>query len=546
MDYTFTPTSDGNIQVSQGGKNVSVGDASNAARYGYTAPTGANPNSAGAGEGNFGKPSLLVTSGSSRTQYADNVGKMNTALTGISQSGTSTTGTGLPTGTTKSNSYSLDAKGNIISADGSSVATKDASGGYSSVSNSLGQKLTGLDANGNLIFGGVTTTPTDTLGGDSKASTDTGLDPVVTKQYNDTITASDQVLQQRTADLEAAKATLANDPAAAAALDSIKHKYDVLIQAMRDKNKILIGSQTANAARNGSLQYANEMESNFMSEEMDHANERITNLVNQEQDLLLKTTLAYKTGDVKALGAAQAAYDKANASKLKAIGDLVKATNEHVKSVQAQQKIDAASSKQKITDDIRLSISLGKTIADSIKESGITDPAQIDQYIQSMAAGSNISNPDILKSAVVKAQQDQSKLDLSATNTANVIKNRDAGTKIKQQNANKPKAPSIKGGGTDGGYKYTADDVASYTSLLNKGGTGPDGAVFAPRGSDSFVDPGAYVAALNDWVNNNGTPAGFAKKFPVKDNVNPDSYSSLPAAIQPKVKTTASAANPPK
>jgi len=73
---------------------------------------------------------------------------------------------------------------------------------------------------------------------------------------------------------------------------------------------------------------------------------------------------------------------------------------------------------------------------------------------------------------------------------------------------------------------------------MNKGGVAPDGTRFNGRGSDGFVDPGTYMAAYQDWIKNNGTPVGFAKKFPVATNVNPTSIPSLPAALQPRAKAT--------
>lgn len=49
--------------------------------------------------------------------------------------------------------YKLDAKGNIVDASGSIIAGIDSSGGYSSLKNAQGQSPTGVDGNGNLIYG---------------------------------------------------------------------------------------------------------------------------------------------------------------------------------------------------------------------------------------------------------------------------------------------------------------------------------------------------------------------------------------------------------
>ena len=493
--------------------------------------------------------SLIVTSGASRAQYANNVTSMNTALAAKTPTPTTNAGS---TGANVSNEGKpgYDVFGQPV--DTSGVQTARINGGtYQGMDGNSYYKYDGTPADNaptpvgsNTSSGGGSSGDGTSDGTSTGGINTTGMDPAVVKQYNDVITQSDQVLQQRQADLTAAKATVANDPAASAALDSIKSQYDVLIKAMQAKNQMLLGGYQVGQARSGAMQFANEMSSNFMSSEMDAANGRIGDLIAKENDLLLKTTIAYKTGDVKALNAAQAAYDKANTDKLKAIGDLVKATNDHVKQVQAQAKIDAAAVKQATTLDISKSTNLGKSIADRIAQSGITDPAQIDAYIKQVAQSSGITDPEILRSAVTKAQQDQTKLDSSTANTADTIKNRDAGTAIKQQNANKKKSTPTPKGGTDGAYNYTADDIATYTNLMNKGGVAPDGTKFNGRGSDSFVDPGTYLAAYTDWVKNGGTPAGFAKKFPVASNVNPASYSQLPQGLQPKAKTTTSTTPP--
>lgn len=56
-----------------------------------------------------------------------------------------------------------------------------------------------------------------------------------------------------------------------------------------------------------------------------------------------------------------------------------------------------------------------------------------------------------------------------------------------------------------------------------------------PKGSDGYVDPGVYLQGLKNWP---GTQKEFLAKFPVVGTVNPASYSKLPAAVQPKAKTT--------
>jgi hypothetical protein len=120
---------------------------------------------------------------------------------------------------------------------------------------------------------------------------------------------------------------------------------------------------------------------------------------------------------------------------------------------------------------------------------------------------------------------------VSADKTGATIVYKDGTTKFVATGLH-PGSGSNTGGGTDGGYVYTGDDIASGTSFLNEGGTLADGTVFNGRGTDGYVDPGAYVLLYNNWIKQNGTPQGFLKKFPLK-NVNPVSYPSLPLALQP-------------
>lgn len=76
------------------------------------------------------------------------------------------------------------------------------------------------------------------------------------------------------------------------------------------------------------------------------------------------------------------------------------------------------------------------------------------------------------------------------------------------------------------------------TNTLNTG-TAPNGTkIGAPRGADGFVDPYVYLEAFKQWT---GTPATFLSAFPVKTNVNPLSYSLLPAALQGSVTTNRAA-----
>lgn len=516
-------------------------------------------------------PPTVVTSGQSRTTYANNVTSLNKTLGNISPNNSSVSvvdylnKSGMPSdyssraalavqhgipNYTGSATQNMQLLGMLQGSGGNDKGTGGgpSKGGtnqpvpppVSGISTDTAAPVGGAPASGAAVTDtktpatGTVTTPTSNPDGTTTDPNDltSGLPPAVASAFKDTLTQQEQNIEQAQNTLAQAKATMMNDPAATAAASMIESHYATLIQNMRDKNNIVLGSYRTNAARNGSLQYANDMETNFMSNEMDRASTRLADLVTKESELVLKSNIAYKNADVKAFNTAQTALTKATTDKETTLGKLLTATNNQVKAVQAQQKLDMATKKNELSTDVTTSAKIADEMAQALGASGTTDQASIDSYVKEMAASNGIKNLDILKSALVKAQQSRTKANLSAENTRSIINKRGKGGG----------APGGKGG-TDGAYSYSAGDVASYSNLLNQGGTDPHGNTFSKRGADGFVDPGAYNAALSDWVKNGGTPAGFAKKFPVKGNINPTSYTALPAAIQPKATPAAGGTN---
>lgn len=384
---------------------------------------------------------------------------------------------------------------------------------------------TGSDAGGanGGSSGDGSSSGSDNSSGDS---TRDAIDPSLRGIYDSSMGGLDQGIANAKSTLDSARSTLQNDPAATNAVNMIEAKYDQQIQLMKDKNTILLGSAATNAARNGSLQYANEMETNFMSDEQGRAAQRVDDLITTEAQMVLKTQQSYQAGDVKAFDAASKALDAATKAKSDAINKLLDETDKVVKEKQAQAKITAAAAKQKMTDSMNISKRIAPAVVSEL--AGMKNKEDKDNLIQQVAAQYGI-DPGVLQGDVAGAQQTSDKTKASLDNIA---------SEINKRNSTPTKNASTKGNGTDGAYKYTADDVATYASLMNKGGKSPNGVTYAPRGSDGFVDPGAYTAAFNDWISNGGTSTGFAKKFPVKGNVNPDSYGSIPAALKPKADST--------
>lgn len=507
---------------------------------------------------------LLVTSAASRTTTAGNVASLNTAATNAAAGnaaavtpaagtpGSSTNGgpnaqKNTPTGTSVAPSSSTSSSTTTAPAGTTQVTLPSGAIGFYNQSNntmtdSTGNPLTYNNATGAWIDPStgvppVAATPAasdSTDGTDSSgvnetdiASAVSGLPPSLQAFYGSNLTQLAQQQQNAKNVLAQAQATLANDPAASAAVAAISAKYDVLIQAMNLKNKQVLGKASTSVGAFGGL---GVMSTSFMSDEMDAASGRISNLVSEQQNAILAAQAAYSKEDLAAFNSAMDNYNKTITAMNTALSDLNTATDKAVTATQNQQKIDAAASKAAVTNDVTLSTNLGTAIAKNLSDAGVTDPTQVASYIQQMAQQYGITDPAILQSAVVKAQQDAQKASDTSANTL---------SEIQKRNQPKVVSPKSTGGGTDGAYTYTGDDIATYTNFLNKGGTA-DGQSYAARGTDSYVDPGAYIYAYEDWIGNGGTPAGFIKKFPIT-NVNPASYGELPAGLQPKAKTTAAA-----
>lgn len=434
----------------------------------------ADANNAGAPAS--GSSPLLVTSGPSRTQYSTNVSDLSVANNNT-KSGIVNAALyyGNPAGTP-----TFDANGKPIpaanaSTTGATGAKPDASAGNAGAAPSGGapaakpastavNTVNNPDGSSTVTNSDGSTTIQNSDG--TSYAIPQGIDPAIGKQLNENLARANQDAIDAKAKVTAATALYNSDasgtnPAAQAAAAQITQQFDVLIRQMQDKNKILLGSYAVNAARTGGLQYSNETNTNFMSAESDKAVARVGDLTDKMNAAILKSNAAYESGDLKALDSAMREYNDSKTQGQKALMDLQKTIAENVKQNAADLKQAQAVIKTTNDRDIKTSTALGNTMANDIKESGLTDPAQIDEYIQGMAEKYGITNPDILKSAFVKAQQAQSKADLAAKNTVDTIANRDKRTQIAAQKK------SV--GTTDAGYKFkTAVVTTLYGAGLNK------------------------------------------------------------------------------
>jgi hypothetical protein len=331
-----------------------------------------------------------------------------------------------------------------------------------------------------------------------------GMDPTLAKLQGDNI----RQLQKNADTVNATMNKLANysvdtDPAAVAAANRIKADYQILIQQMKDKNSILAGSQSKNSARSGMLQYANEMDSNFKSMELDKANMRVADLIQKEQDAIAKSNEAYRSGNVKALEASQKEYNKILEEKSKTVNDFAKMVNDQVKLNYDEIKLAQTEKTTALTNDIKISTASALELANTIKDSGITDQTQIDSYIDAMADKLGITDPVILRSAVDKAVQSNTTFDLKTANSVATL-NKKKSTKTSSTSS----------------LKTVTDNINNRLGSI--------------RGEDNYVDPYEYIAMYKQWVTKY-SDKDFKAKFPAENYINPGSYKLLPPQLKPKL-----------
>lgn len=330
-------------------------------------------------------------------------------------------------------------------------------------------------------------------------------DPGVAAEFSSALATQDQEAQTLQATITSLQgATAATDPSTMAAVAAIQVKYNALIQAMQAKNTQIIGRASTESAAFGGLgvQAGAGIDGTFMSNETSDAQQRIDTLQGEEQSAILAAQAAFSTNNAKALSDAMTQYDTVNSQKMTALNDLLTAMNKQVTDAQAQQKIDLTSTKDQVSNDIAQSTKIAAGIASNISAAGLTDPADIQAYIQGIAAQYGISNPDILYSQVVTAGQTLQKTATGIANTQDEITNRDTGTDIKQEN--EENSANKDANGTVAQQKQTA--LASIGQLATPGVTDSNGVPYviaAKDGNDYLTKQGfatLYDAATNDGI----------------------------------------------
>lgn len=441
-------------------------------------------------------PVAIVTSGQSRSNYANNVNTLQTAQNGIAANTNNTNGTdpsivdylnvnGQPsdyasraamaakmgiqnyTGTAAQNTQMLASlRAGSSNSSGSSNGTSaagtgtDAAGSTTTTDNSS-TTGTGVTAVSTIMNGDGSSTITNSDGSTTIKNADgssynlpAGMDPSIGKQLHDNeVQANADVASAKTT-MDQATALLASDqngtnPAAIAAANSIKNQFGVLIQQMQAKNAIIAGGAKTSAIRGGSLQYGNDMAEGAINDEVQQGVQRIADLTNQMNDAIMKSNMAYQSGDVAALNAATTDYKNSFASAQKSLLDLNTAVNDQVKQNAADIKTAQQAVKDQQTSDISNAKALAPDFLSKMTAAGITDPSdpKFTSALQSYATANGITNPSYLLSAYNTEAQNNQKTAFSQNNEATNTSLSEARLGIEQQNASqggasKPLTPS--------------------------------------------------------------------------------------------------------
>ena len=204
-------------------------------------------------------------------------------------------------------------------------------------------------------------------------------DPGMAAQFKSTLQNFDNEATNAQSNIDAIKARSLNDPAALAMVNAIKVKYEAQRKILGARNTQLLGRYSTGNAAFGGL---GQMNLSFLNNEQAKADERMNALQTQEDEAIMKAQVAYQTQNFKDLNTAMEQYDKANKGKLDALSKLLTETNKAVTAGQAQEKLEMAQEKQAVTLDVTKSANLGNALAKAILDSGITDKAQIDAYVE--------------------------------------------------------------------------------------------------------------------------------------------------------------------
>lgn len=429
------------------------------------------------------------------------------------------TQTTLPSGVTgyynQANDTMTDAKGNPLTYSTSVGAWIDPSTGAPPVAS------ISANSNSNSGSGG--------LSDSAIASAVSALPPSMQAAYTANLTQQQSEQNYAYQTLQAAQATLANDPAATAAVNAIYAKYQTLIDQMNQKNKQVLGQSSSAVGAFGGL---GVMSQGFLSDEADQASARISDLVSEQNAAVLAAQASYGKEDLDAFNTAMENYNKTIDSMNTALSDLSNAVDKQVTEQQAQQRLDLDTQTAQVTNDGKLATANAGQIASALTAQGV-DLGSYDY--SSLAQTLGISDPTTLGSAVIAAQQASAKANLDTANTQDEMQDRDITTSDDEaKTAKELAAPS----GTEADRTQSA--IAAGQSNFVLGAKLPDGTPIID--SSGYATPTAWKQLIAQAPANGLTRQQFIDNYSqyiyTKNGEISAAYGLTPAEVK-KITTAA-------
>lgn len=421
-------------------------------------------------------PSLIVTSNTSRNNYAQNVNTLTAAQSAANAA------------MTKSGNYEF--------ANGSTGSTNTTPGGVTTVARNQtpgtqtntapGAGTTTVAPDGTTTVapavpaggataapapaGGTTAAPatgdgSSTTGGTSSTG---GLDPATQKIYDDNNAQLESNVQSAYSTLASVSATMNNDPAALQAVSLIQAQYGQLYDAMVAKNKILMGRSNQAVAAFGGL---GTMSSDFLGTEVGAASDRLAKIVTDEINATLKSNAAFKAGDVKAFNDATTALKDAQKAKTNGLIALSDATSKAQSAALAQQKADAADQKQTFVDMNTYANSSAAGISAATAGMNASDKAAfINSFVKQTASSMGLSDAEA-QTFLGMINGQTTKTDQTATKDANSNANIQSEITSRTQAAQIAATKAANSGTANPAVKF---DKPTTTALTTAGLSGAD------------------------------------------------------------------------
>lgn len=336
--------------------------------------------------------------------------------------------------------------------------------------------------NGAAGAGGATTPPTD---------------PAALATYNaNNDSAAAKAKAQKQADY--ATSTLdglktMSDAATAALIDSIKQTYGARISLMEDSNSRVLSAKNQEGLRSGRARYASTLQEGILSDEEQAGIGRVGQLQGEMLSLVAQAQQAQNKEDLDLFNTRMTDLSKIDDDLQNTLQGIQKNAFESLKALQDKQTADINNAKTQQDTVLARAKAVAPALATQL--AAISDPAKQAAFLESYSKESGLSM-DVLLGAVGDQQTDDAKSALDLKNIQNEIDNRNANTRIAQQNADR----LAKGGEKDDGQDEV-DNIINGISSIGEVDASKKQVVKAKlqtMGLYNSTPPNWYVQAQND------------------------------------------------